>query len=356
MTAVEFSAALNVMKRFVSLLVVLNTFAALVATAADWVVYEGKKGPGKGKHIVFLTGDEEYRSEEGLPQLARILAVHHGFKCTVLFSLKDGVIDPNTQNNEPGMEALDTADLCVMLLRFRGWPDEQMKHFVDYYLAGKPIIALRTSTHAFSYGKDSTSAYKKFSWQSKEWPAGFGKQVLGETWVSHWGNHKKEATRGIIEATGKNSVILRGVTDIFGDTDVYEAAPPPDAQILVRGQVLKGMQPGDPPASYRKKNAQGIEQDVNDPMMPVVWTREVKNEAGKTNRILATTMGSATDLQNEGLRRLLVNAAYWAVGLEKKIPGKAKVEPVGEFKPTMYGFNGAKKGVKPSDHELPDTK
>jgi len=91
-------------------------------------------------------------------------------------------------------------------------------------------------------------------------------------------------------------------------------------------------------------------------MMPVVWTREVKNEAGTTNRILATTMGSATDLQNEGLRRLLVNAAYWAVGLEKKIPRQAKVDYVGEFRPTMYGFNGAKKGVKPADHELTDAK
>ena len=356
MTAVEFSAALNPMKRFVSLLAVLNVFAALAAAAADWVVYEGKKGAGQGKHIVFLTGDEEYRSEEGLPQLAKILAVHHGFKCTVLFSIKDGVIDPNTQNNEPGLEALDTADLCVMLLRFRGWPDEQMKHFVDYYLAGKPVIALRTSTHAFSYGKDSTSAYKKYSWQSKEWPAGFGKQVLGETWVSHWGNHKKEATRGIIEDAAKNNVILRGVTDIFGDTDVYEAAPPVDAQILVRGQVLKGMEPRDPPATYRKKNAQGVEQDVNEPMMPVVWTREVKNEAGKTNRILATTMGSATDLQSEGLRRLLVNAAYWAVGLEKNVPRKANVDYVGEYKPTMYGFNGGKKGGKPADHELTGAK
>ncbi len=347
---------MNAMNRFVPLLLVLSFLATRAATAADWVVYEGKQGPGKGKHIVFLSGDEEYRSEEALPQLAKILAVHHGFKCTVLFSIKDGVIDPNTRDHEPGMEALDSADLCVMLLRFREWPDGQMKHFVDYYLRGKPIIALRTSTHAFSYGKDSTSAYKNYHWQSKEWPAGFGEQVLGETWVSHWGNHKKEATRGIIEAAAMKNPILRGVTDIFGDTDVYEAAPPPDAQILVRGQVLKGMQPTDPPATYRKKTAKGMEQDVNDPMMPVVWTRELKNEAGKTNKILTTTLGSATDIQSEGFRRLLVNGAYWAVGLEKKIPRQAKVDLVGEFSPTMYGFNGGKKGVKPADHELTDVK
>src|SRR5437867_4806387 len=176
------------MRQIISILLALNFCGVLSALAKDWVAYEGKDGPGQGKHIVFLTGDEEYRSEEGLPQLARILAVRHGFKCTVLFSLnKNGEIDPNTRNNEPGLEALTSADLCVMLLRFREWPDEQMKYFVDYYLAGKPFIALRTSTHSFDYGAKSESPYKKFHWQSKEWPAGFGKQVLGETLVSHRG-------------------------------------------------------------------------------------------------------------------------------------------------------------------------
>ena len=343
---------MNMIKRFSALLLTFH-FAALAALAGDWVVYEGKKGPGKGKHIVFLSGDEEYRSEEGLPQLAKILAVQHGFKCTVLFSInKAGEIDPNIQNHEPGIEALDSADLCVMLLRFRGWPDEQMKHFVDYYLAGKPIIALRTSTHAFDFKRDSQSAYKKFGWQSKDWPAGFGKQVLGETWVSHWGSHKKEATLGVIPDAAKKHPILKGVTDIFGDTDVYEAAPPPDVQVLVLGQVLKGMKPGDPPADYRKKTAKGVQQGVNDPMMPVVWLRHHTNEAGKVNKVLTTTLGSATDLQSEGLRRLLVNGAFWAAGLEKKIPKKAKADLVGEFQPTMYGFNGFKKGVKPAEHEL----
>ena len=340
------------MKLITSLLLAF-LFSGWHTQAADWVVYEGKTGPGAGKHIVFLTGDEEYRSEEGLPMLARILATHHGFKCTVLFSInKNGEIDPKVTNNEPGMEALDSADLCVMLLRFREWPDEQMKHFVDYYLSGKPIIALRTSTHAFAYRKNSTSAYKIYDWSSSEWKKGFGRQVLGETWVDHWGKHKSEATRGVIEPAAAKHLILQDVTDIFGDSDVYEAHPPADATILVWGQVVKGMKPTDPPADYSRKNALGAQQGVNDPMQPVVWTRQHTNETGKVNKVLTTTMGAATDLQNEGLRRLLVNAAYWATGLEKKIPRPAKVDYVGPFTPTMYGFNGAKTGVKPADHEL----
>jgi hypothetical protein len=317
------------------------------ALAADRVVYDGREGSGKGKHLVFLTGDEEYRSEEGLPMLAKILSQRHGFKCTVLFAVDaDGTINPDNGGSLPGSEALESADAIVMLLRFRHWPDEVIKRFEAAYLRGVPIIALRTSTHAFDYGKEGE--WSKWTWNNHQ--GGFGKTVLGETWVSHWGNHKSEATRGVIEPSAKNDPILRGVADLFGDTDVYEAAPPPDAKILVAGQVTAGMKPSDPPASRKKKTARGIEQDVNDPMMPVVWTRLHQNPAGKENKILCTTMGAATDLQNEGLRRLIVNAVYWGVGIE--IPEKADVRYVGEYHPSPYGFKGSRKGVRPADHEL----
>src|SRR4029077_19657060 len=108
----------------------------------------------KGKHIVLVSGDEEYRSEEGLPQLGKILAKRHGFTCTVLFAIdpKDGTINPNV-SNIPGLEALTTADLMIILTRFRDLPDEQMKHIIDYVESGRPIIGLRTATHAFNIKK-----------------------------------------------------------------------------------------------------------------------------------------------------------------------------------------------------------
>ena len=325
--------------------------AASAVAAPAQVTFEGKEGPGKGKKVVLLAGDEEYRSEEVMPMLAKILAEKHGFTCTVVWSLdpKTGEVEPKASSNMPGMEALDQADLCIMLLRFRAPEDAQMKHFADYYLAGKPIIALRTSTHAFNYPKDSKSPFAKYGWTSGEWKGGFGKNVLGETWVTHWGKHKSEATKGIIEAAAKGDPILRGVTNPFGDSDVYEAYPPADAKILVRGQVLSGMTPDSAPASYTKKRATDkAEQDVNTPMMPVGWTREHKNEAGKTNKILTSTLGAATDMKNEDLRRLVVNAAYAFTGLE--VPEKANVEIVGNFAATMYGFGTNVKGLKPADY------
>ncbi|HWI58866.1 MAG TPA: hypothetical protein VNZ22_16690, partial [Bacillota bacterium] len=201
---------MNTVKCFVLWVALLQFCSGNPASAADGVVYEGSKGPGQGKHIVFLTGDEEYRSEEGLPMLAQVLAVRHGFKCTVLFAIKpaDGTIDPLTLTNIPGMAALDSADLCVMGLRFRELPDAQMKHLVDYLNAGKPIIGLRTSTHAFAYERNKQSPYAKYDWRSKEWPGGFGQQVLGETWVNHHGDHGKQSTRGVLNEAFKTHPIL----------------------------------------------------------------------------------------------------------------------------------------------------
>lgn len=311
--------------------------------AADpWVIYEGSDGPGKGKHIVLVSGDEEYRSEEGLPQLGKILAKRHGFKCTVLFAIdpKDGTINPNKNDNIPGLEALKNADLMIIATRFRNLPDEQMKHIVEYVESGRPIIGMRTATHAFSL---KSKTYAKYSWGgNKEWPGGFGRHILGETWVNHWGGHGSQSTRGILAKDQENNPILRGIKDgdIWGTTDVYEVhlPLPGDSKPLVFGQVLKGMKPTD----------EALEGKKNNPMMPIAWTKTYKSESGKTGRVFTTTMGASQDLLSEGLRRLLVNAAYWTLGMEDKIPAKTNVDIVGEYKPRSFK-DTFKKGVKPSD-------
>jgi len=315
-----------------------------LARAEDpWVVYEGKTGPGHGKQVVLISGDEEYRSEEALPQLGKILAVHHGFKCTVVFAVDaaTGEINPNNQNNIPGLEALKTADLMIIATRFRDLPDEQMKYVVDYIEAGKPVIGMRTATHAFDIKGGKTYAKYGNGYGGKDYEGGFGRQVLGEKWISHHGNHKVESTRGLIAEGAKGLPIVRGIKDgdIWGPTDVYgvRLPLPGDSKPIIMGQVLRGMNPDDPPVEGKK----------NDPIMPVAWTKTYKG-----GRVFATTMGAATDLESEGLRRLLVNAAYWCLGMEDQIPAKSNVELVGEYHPTAYGFNGYVKGKKPSDHAM----
>ncbi len=321
----------------------LVCFAASTALASDWVTYNGGSGPGQGKHIVFVSGDEEYRSEEALPMLAKILANRHGFKCTVLFSVNPdtGLIDPVCQTNIPGLHLLKEADMMIMFLRFRELPDDQMAHIVDFVNSGKPILGIRTSTHAFSYDRNKQSPFARYDWRNKEWPGGFGQQVLGETWINHHGDHNKESTRGIVNPRFQDHPILRGVSDVWGPTDVYGVVNlPANAQVLLLGQVLTGMQPTDPPLAGKK----------NEPMMPLVWLREYRGATGKTSQIITSTFGSAVDFQSADSRRLIVNAAYCALGLEDSIPAKANVDYVGTYEPTYFGFGKFKPGLKPSHY------
>ena len=115
---------------------------------------------------------------------------------------------------------------------------------------------------------------------------------------------------------------------------------PGDSKPLVMGQVLAGMKPTDKPLAGPK----------NDPMMPIAWTKTYQGSEGQTGRVFTTTMGSGKDLQSEGLRRLLVNAAYWCVGLEDKIPARADVALVGPYQPAPFSIFGKfKANVKPSE-------
>jgi len=314
--------------------------AGLQQARADdpWVSYPTGDGPGKGKKIVFVTGDDEYRSEESMPMLAKILARRQGFDTTVLFAIdpKTGAIDPSVQNNIPGLEKLDDADLMVIFTRFRDLPPEQMDHIVKYTNSGKPIIGIRTATHAFNFEKPGP--YSKWTWNNAD--GGWGRMVLGETWVSHYGNHMQESTRGTIVPERKNEPIVRGVGDIWVETDVYGIKSlSGDSRPLVMGQPLIGMNPTDPPQTKK-------------PPLPVAWTKTYTGTEGKAARVFATTMGGPNDFKDENLRRLLVNACYWGLRMEHEIPERNNVELVGEYNPTRLGFNHYKRGVKPADFKL----
>ena len=329
-------------RRLITLLVLvfIGSTMAQKKESMKWITYDGFDGAGKGKHVVLISGDEEYRSEEALPLLGKILAGHHGFKCTVLFSLnpETGEIDPENQTNITGLEVLKDADCMVLFTRFRELPDEDMKHIIDYTNSGKPIIGLRTATHAFNYSRDKDSKYAKYHFADKTFEGGWGRQVLGETWVNHHGHHAREATRGLIDGLNHKHPVLNSVIDVFGLTDVYGInSLTGDSQVLLHGQVLVGMNPWDVPKPGK-------------PLMPLAWIKSYTGETGNTSRVFTTTMGASVDLLSEGLRRLLVNAVFW--GLEMEVPGRANVDIIGEFKPTMYGFGTHQRGVYPADHAM----
>lgn len=318
------------------------------------VVFAGREGAGAGKKVVIVTGDDEYRSEVGMPLMARILSEKHGFTTTVLFATnkETGVIEPEQKHNIPGLESLRDADLMIVFTRFRELEEAQMKEIVDYLGTGRPVMGLRTATHAFRYSATSGSPYGKYSFDYKgeDYFGGFGKQVLGETWVKHHGEHGVQSTRGVIAPGAEGHSILRGISgpDIDGPTDVYTIGLPlPEGAVpLVLGQVLMGMDSLDPAVTAAPDPSTGEVVDKNDPMMPVAWIRTGKEGDGVRGRVFTTTMGGAlrgrADWESVGFRRLFVNGVYWAVGLEDKIPETSDVGlPEGE--------NPFKAGVVPAE-------
>ena len=319
-----------------------NSTVKVITKGKLWIEYDGFDGPGKGKHIVFVTGDEEYRSEEAMPQMAKILSKRHGFSCTVLFAINEDTweIDPNTLDNIPGLEQLENADLMVLFTRMRELPDEQMKYIIDYTNSGKPIIGLRTATHPFLYRINKNSPYARWGTRSQEIEGGYGRLVLGETWVNHWGRHGTEGTLGVIAEGMENHPIVRGCENISGPTDVYEVGTlSGDSKPVIMGQVLQGLTPDTPPKPDKA-------------MMPISWIKTYTGDQGKSARVFTSTIGAAPDFESEGLRRLFVNATYWCLGMEDQIPARADVDIVGEYQPTFYGFGTFMKGVKVSDHKM----
>lgn len=300
------------------------------------VVYEGENGPGKGKHIVLLAGDHEYRSEETLPALARILAKHYGFRCSVFFTTdpKTGFIKPGS-SHIAGLEALKEADLLVVFLRFQDFPDEQMKHVVDYLDRGGPVVGLRTSTHAFQIQRKGAGFAKYSTGGTKDFPGGFGRQILGETWVGHYGANHRQSSRLVLEPSQAEHPILRGVKDVWVQSGGYRAFPIEGSTVLAKGQILDGMKPDAPPAK---------DKDV----LAVAWARTYKS-ADKVGRVFTTTHGASEDILNEGFRRMLVNACLWSAGLDKSILSENNVAFVGPYRPTTYNFNGFVTGVRPAD-------
>ncbi len=309
------------------------SWLATLGTAAP-LIYDGNGGVGQGKHIVFLAGDHEYRSEESLPALARLLARHHGFKCTVLFN-----IDPTNgeivagNSNMPGMEALQTADLAVVFLRFQAFPKEQMQHLDDYLNRGGPVMGMRTATHAFKTAADDPFA--KYSYDSKVsgYELGFGHQVLGQTWVGHYGKNHVQSTRITLVAEQARHPILRGVRDVWVQAGGY-VGKPVDGDILTIAQPLNGMTPDALPDSSKLP-------------MPSEWTRSYTSKSGRIGRVFTTLYGTSEDITNDGYRRMLVNGCFWALGLERLIKADLAIGLVGAATPNTFGGGVYAKGIKP---------
>jgi len=327
------------MKKIIMLGLLL--FSSVIASAQ--LVYEGGEGIGKGKRIVFLASDHEYRSEETCPALARILSKHHGFHCTVVFGLDDkGFIEAGS-SKIPGIDALKDADLFVIFARFLSPSQEHMQPIIDYIDRGGPVLGLRTSSHAFKIAKNSPLTKYSFDSKVEGYEKGFGHQVLGNTWVGHYGENHKQGTRIQLIPAQKDHPILRGVQDgAFTHAGGYVGIAAADFTVLANSQPMVSMEPN-------------AELDAKKPPVPCTWTRDYTSASGKKGRVFHSTQGASEDILDDNYRRMIFNGALWAMGLEAQIKADLAIGFVGPYQPLTFSFKGAAQQVKPSDLQSYDS-
>jgi type 1 glutamine amidotransferase len=249
------------------------------------------------QHVVFVTGDDEYRSEYSMPMIARLLEAKHGMKTSVAYARPT----PQTNNHIEGLEALKTADLAVIYVRWRELPEPQLRMILDYAASGKPLVGLRTSTHAFRYPAGSP-------WENLN--DGFGIDVWGQKWIRHHGAQSSTD----VEAVGDHP-ILRGVERKFHVRSWLYVVEPlvGDCTPLLVGRAVN-------PQGGKDWGPQ-----------PVAWSKTYKGA-----RVFFTTLGHPEDFRREAMRRLLVNGIYWALG--RDVPeGGADVGVVGGYDPPPAG-------------------
>ncbi|MCC9657486.1 ThuA domain-containing protein [Rhodopirellula halodulae] len=308
------------------------------------LVYEGEEGIGKGKHIVFIANDHEYRSEQSCPTLAKILAKHHGFRCTVLFGINEQGEIQAGDAPVPGMEALKDADLLFFFTRFMKLPDEQVDLLVDYFERGGPVVGARTSTHCFN-GQQGKWAKLNFNYEGDDYLGGLGEQIFGNTWhskrgQSHYGGNHSSSSRITALSSAKDHPILSGVGIMHAYSGAYKSQPPTGSTPLVEVQVLNTFEPSD---------------DVNEdkPKVSAGWTTDhyvAPSGEKKDARVAYFSFGAGEDLLDEDTRRCFANACLWALGMEDQIQADLDMSLVGSFVPTPFTTGALyRDGVKPSE-------
>ena len=288
-------------------------------------------------HIAFVTGDEEYRSEESMPMLARILQRDYGFTVSVAYALnEEGYIDPNVLDNIDGLDRLEDADMMVLFTRFRALPDDQARKILDFAESGKPMAGFRTTTHAFLYRDDPDREHL-----NNEWPT----KVFGQQWITHHGHFDdgdSPLTRVELIDSMATHPVMAGVEDFDAYSWLYHVHGGQwslygDSQPLLMGTALQS------------NHANNDRLDRFPLSNPVAWTKTYTGSSGQAARVFFTTLGHPYDFRAASMRRLAINGILWALGHE--IPdGGANAELAAPYEPNNSGFGDKfKPNMRPAE-------
>lgn len=245
-------------------------------TSADFLGGEAFHFRGdKPKHIAMIIGENEYHTWETLPEFAQRELGWRGYKISAVVAPTNDA-DGNFQN----WEALRTADVILVSARRRQPPAEMMTLIRQHLASGKPLVGIRTASHAFEVrGKKEITP--------TTWPD-FDTDILGGDYQDHYstGPGKMTLVHGV--AASSKHPILNGVNpEIRSTTHLYRSRN-------LAGTVTTLLT--------------GVTEDGKSEVEPVAWVNTAENR-----RVFYTSLGGPTDFENPDFRRLLRNAILWAL-------------------------------------------
>lgn len=228
--------------------------------------------------LVIMIGEDEYHTWETLPAFATSDLEAQGHKVTIIHA------DKADKNSFPGIEAaLRDADLLLISVRRRTPPREQLDAVRAFVAGGKPVIGIRTASHAFALRpKDKIADPRLAVWQE------FDAEVLGGNYTNH---HRGEDKTIVTAAPGaEGHAILAGIklTELVGHGTLYKNTP----LAATATPLLVGTIPNQPPE-------------------PIAWTHQF---GPRKARVFYTSLGHADDFKDSAFRRLMMNAIGWALG------------------------------------------
>jgi len=229
------------------------------------------------RHLVIVMAEDEYETNETLPKFAAE-NLNYGFKVTQVFS------SDHERNSIPNFSAIKEADAVLISIRRRVLPTADLQILRDFVAAGKPVIGIRTASHAFSLrGKTPPEGFS-------DWPA-FDAQVFGGNYHGHLGNKLKSTVK--IEDKFHLALQHLPIKSFEQGYSLYNVMP------LAKGTSV-----------LARATAKGH------PTEPVAWTFQ-RPDGGRS---FYTSLGHPKDFANRHFKQILLNGIQWVLGRPRYVP------------------------------------
>jgi len=246
--------------------------SSTIRTTGDACSAENREGGAP--HVVMLIGEREYETEKTLTVFAKENLSQ--YRTTFVFA------DPSDRNRFPGIQAVASADVLIVSVRRRTLPKEQLDFVRNYVASGKPVLGIRTASHAF------TLRNQKPPPGLDSWPE-FDKVAFGGNYSNHYGNDLKVKLAAVDRVSDQSASLLAGIdmnNQLESGGSLYRVSPlSAGTQVLINGKV------------------------VGHDAEPVAWTFR-RRDGGKS---FYTSLGHVDDFSGNVLPHLLRNVIAWSL-------------------------------------------